>query len=292
MTASASRHSGGRWPRANAALLAALLATVALGSAHAQTRIERGRYLAQSIVACGNCHTPQGPNGPLAGMELAGGLQLDHPPLFTAYSANITPHMTSGIGAWSDAQIIAAIREGRRPDGTLIGAPMPIELYRSLSDADVQALVAYLRSVPAVDNKPPKSLYKMPLPASYGPPVGKVPEVPRSDRVAYGRYLAGPAGHCIECHTTPSADGRADYEKRLGAGGMAFTGPWGTSVAPSLLPANLQRYSDEQLKTIITTGVRPDGSRLKPPMGVPYYAKMSAPDLDALVAYLRTLPRP
>ncbi len=281
-------HSPKRWPRT----LAALLAAAALGSAQAQTKFERGRYLAQSIVACGNCHTPQGPNGALAGMELAGGLQIDVPQLFTAYSANITPHKTAGIGAWTDAQIIAAIREGKRPDGSLIGPPMPVALYRGLADSDVEALVAYLRSVPAVDNKPPKSVYKMPLPASYGPPVGAVPDVPRSDRVGYGRYLAGPAGHCIECHSSPGADGLPDFEKRLGAGGMSFTGPWGTSVAPSLLPTNLQRYSDAELKTIITTGLRPDGSRLKPPMGVPYYARLSAPDLDALVAYLRSLPRP
>ena len=144
--------------------VAALLAVAALASARAETPLERGRYLARSIVACGNCHTPQGPTGPLAGMDLAGGLQIDVPPMFTAFSANITPHKTSGIGAWSDAQIIAAIREGKRPDGSLIGPPMPIELYRGLSDTDVRALVAYLRSVPAVDNTPPKSVYKMPLP--------------------------------------------------------------------------------------------------------------------------------
>ena len=270
---------------------AALLAAAAFGSAHAETPLERGRYLTQTIVACGNCHTPQGPNGPLAGKTLAGGLQIDHPPAFTAYGANITPDKATGIGSWTDAQIVTAIREGKRPDGSLIGAPMPIELYRGLSDRDVRAIVAYLRTVAPVENKPPKSVYQVPLPASYGPPVGKVPDVPRKDLVAYGRYLAGPAGHCIECHSTPGADGRPDYEKRLGAGGMSFNGPWGVSVAPPITPANLQRYSDAQLKTIITTGVRPDGSRLKPPMAVPYYAGMSAADLNALVAYLRTLPR-
>lgn len=261
-----------------------------VGTAVAETRLERGRYLVNSIVACGNCHTQQGPNGPLAGMELAGGLVIDAPGAFTVHTPNITPDPATGIGRWTDAQIVAAIREGKRPNGTIIGPPMPIELYRNLSDEDVLAIVAYLRSVPAVVNTPPKSVYKIPLPPSYGPPVGKVAEVPRTDLVAYGRYLAGPAGHCIECHSSPGPNGAPDLQNRLGAGGETFHGPWGVSVAPNITPTGLARYTDAQVKTIITTGVRPDGSRLKPPMGVPYYAKMSSADLDALVAYLRSLP--
>jgi hypothetical protein len=71
---------------------------------------------------------------------------------------------------------------------------------------------------------------------------------------------------------------------------MQFRGPWGMSVAPNITPTGLKAYSDAALKMVITTGMRPDGSRLKPPMGTGYYARMSAPDLDALVAYLRSLP--
>jgi len=276
--------------RTKARIACALLAATALGAASAETRLERGRYLMQAVVACGNCHTPQGPTGPLPGMELAGGLELPAP-AFTAYSANITPDNATGIGRWTDAQIIAAIREGRRPDGSIIGPPMPIGLYRGMSDNDVQAIVAYLRSVTPVDNKVPKSEYRAPLPPSYGPPVNRVPDVSPGDKVAYGRYLAGPAGHCIECHSPPGADGAPDIENKLGAGGMALLGPWGVSVSANITPTGLQRYTDAEVKTIITTGVRPDGSHLKPPMAVPYYTKMRAADLDALVAYLRTLPR-
>jgi mono/diheme cytochrome c family protein len=150
--------------------------------------------------------------------------------------------------------------------------------------------VAYLRSVPAVENRVPKSDYRIPMPPSYGPPVGKVTEPARQDVVAYGRYLAGPAAHCIECHSGPDANGVPDTVNRLGAGGLAIKGPWGVSVGANLTPTNLKRYTDTQIKTIITTGVRPDGSRLKPPMAVPYYAHMKSGDLDAIVAYLRSLP--
>ena len=255
----------------------------------AETALERGAYLMKSIVACGNCHTPQGRDGPLPGKELAGGLRMEEPP-FTAYASNLTPDPETGLGRWTDAQIVTAIREGRRPDGTLIGPLMPIGLYRGMADSDAAAIVAYLRSVPAVKNPVPKSVYRMPLPPGYGPPVGRVADVPDTDPLVWGRYLAGPLGHCMECHSAPGPQGAPDLDKGLGAGGMAFNGPWGTSVAGNITPKGLARYNDADLKRVITTGVRPDGSRLKPPMGTSYYAHLKAADLDALVAYLRSLP--
>jgi mono/diheme cytochrome c family protein len=111
-----------------------------------------------------------------------------------------------------------------------------------------------------------------------------------ADPVVYGAYLAGPLGHCIECHSAPGANGAPDIVNGLGAGGFTFTGPWGTSVAANITPTRLARYSDQEIKTIITTGVRPDGTHLLPPMGVGYYGRISDADLSAIVAYLRTLP--
>jgi len=275
-------------PTFRLAALAALL-SAASATALADAKLDRGRYLVESIAGCGNCHTPQGPEGPLPGKALAGGQPIQDS-AFTAISANITPDTETGIGKWTDAQITLAIREGRRPDGSLIGPPMPFEQYRQLSDNDVAAIVAYLRSVPPVKNAVPRTRYPFPLPPAWGPPVGSVPDVPQGDKVAYGRYLAGPLGHCIECHSAPGPQGGPDLKNGLGAGGMSFPGPWGKSTAPNITPTGLKRYTDAQVKTLITTGVRPDGTRLLPPMGVPYYARMTAADLDAVVAYLRTLP--
>lgn len=269
------------------ALLASLAAAPAL--AQGQTPLERGRYLMNSIVACGNCHTPIGPQGPVAGQELAGRLLADEPP-FTAYASNITPDPETGIGRWTDDQIVAAIREGRRPDGSIIGPPMPIELYRGMADEDVRAIVAYLRAVPAVRNAVPRSVYRIPLPPSYGPPVGTVARPDPAQKLAWGAYLAGPLGHCTDCHSARLPTGAPDLEKGLGAGGMAFAGPWGISHAANLTPTGLSRWSDDQVKQMITTGNRPDGSRMNPPMGYGFYRNISAADLDALVAYLRTLP--
>ena len=276
----------------NGTYLIALVAIAALtaATARAETPLERGTYLMNSIVACGNCHTLQTPQGPAPGMELAGGLKIDEPGVFTAIAPNITPDAETGIGKWTDRQLITAIREGKRPDGSIMGPPMPFHLYRHVSDEDMAAIIAYLRAAKPVSNKVQKSEYKIPLPPSYGPPVtGAVAAVPKSDQVAYGGYLAGPLGHCIDCHSTPGPNGAADLVNKLGGGGFVFHGPWGQSVAPNITPNAIGKLSDDQLRKIITTGVRPDGTRLLPPMGVYYYKNISTDDLSAIVAYLRSL---
>jgi mono/diheme cytochrome c family protein len=158
-----------------------------------------------------------------------------------------------------------------------------------MADEDVNAIVAYLRSVKPIANKTAKSQYKIPLPPSYGPPVAKVAPVARADKVAYGKYLAGPAGHCLECHSTPGANGAPDVVNRTGGGGMHFNGPWGVSYAPNITPNGTGKYSDDDIKNAIAKGVRPDGSRLMPPMAYGYYRNIAPADLDAIVAYLRTL---
>lgn len=271
-------------------LSGALLVTLAFSPwARAETSLERGQYLMETIAACGNCHTQQTPEGPLPGMALAGGMEIAFPGQFTAYVPNITPDMKTGVGSWSEEELIRAIREGVRPDGSLIGPPMPIHLYRGISDEDVKALVAYLRSVPAIENEVPASQYDIPLPPSYGPPVGEVPSVDSADPVAYGAYLAGPVGHCIECHSPPGEHG-PDWEHQTGAGGFTFPGPWGESVSANITPTGLADWSDEEIEAVVRTGVRPDGSRLLPPMGVHYYAGIEESDMDAIVAYLRSLP--
>ena len=131
-------------------------------TAHAGDALaERGAYLVNGVVACGNCHNTRSPDMRfIEGMEFAGGLEVVEKP-FTAPVPNITPDMKTGIGAWSDGEIITAIR-----DGSLIGPPMPFSQYRNMSDSDVKAIVAYLRQVPVVSHKVEKSEYCMLLPAA------------------------------------------------------------------------------------------------------------------------------
>jgi mono/diheme cytochrome c family protein len=155
----------------------------------------------------------------------------------------------------------------------------------------VQAIVAYLRQVAPVKNAVPPSEYRIPLPESWGPPVDSVADVPRDDPVVYGAYLAGPLGHCIECHT-PLVEGVPDFD-RLGAGGNPFFGPWDVSVSRNITPhpeAGIGSWTDAQIKRAITQGISADDARLLPPMGFHYYANIDEADLDALVVYLRSLP--
>lgn len=276
-----------------AALAAALFGLCAALPAAAQSpAVERGRYLVETIGGCGNCHTPKGPTGQdLPGRNLAGGQVMEEPNLFRAVTPNITPDNETGIGRWTDAQIGHAIREGIRPDGRVLGPPMPFEFYRGISDADLTAMIAYLRTVPAVSNRVEASRYNFPLPPAWGPPVTTV-AAPADNPVARGEYLAGPLGHCMECHTPRGPDMQLQHNN-LGAGGLHITGPWGVAVTRNITPSRehgIGAWTDEQVITAITRAEAPGGRRLGPPMGYGYYARMTPSDLRDLVAYLRSLP--
>jgi mono/diheme cytochrome c family protein len=268
--------------------IAAVALAVGSTPALAETLLERGEYLVRGPAGCGNCHTPLGPEGPVEGQELAGRL-VEKNDAFTAIAPNITP--AGAVADWSDAELARSIREGIRPDGSLIGPPMPFEFYRRLSDTDLSAIVAFLRTVPAVENDPGESVYNIPLPPAYGPPVETVADVPRGVTVDYGEYLAGPVAHCMECHTPMGPQGRLT-ETDLGRGGFEFHGPWGISVAANLTSHEdgLAEYTDAEIADMITKGIEPDGEKLDPPMPYGYLARMTDDDLAAIILYLRSLP--
>ena len=270
---------------------AALAATALLATPlHAQSddAVTRGEYLVTGPAGCGNCHSPMGPEGFIAGQELGGRL-VEANDLFTAIAPNITP--AGRVAEWSDAELGRAIREGIRPDGSVIGPPMPFTFYRGLSDSDLSAIVAYLRTVPAVDHDPGQSAYNIPLPPAYGPPVDSVADIPAGVTVEYGAYLAGPVAHCMECHTPMGPMGPM-VETDLGRGGFEFHGPWGISVASNITSHEdgLVGYADDEIATMITQGMRPDGSPMFPPMPYGFLARMTADDLAAIILYLRSLP--
>jgi mono/diheme cytochrome c family protein len=274
-----------------AAAMAAVLVALAPAAGLAETPAERGKYLVNSIVACDNCHTPKGPNfQPIAGMEFAGGRVFSGPD-FRAVVPNITPDKETGIGNWTDDQIINAIRNGKRPDGTTIGPPMAIRFYRTISDSDVKAIVAYLRTLKPIRNQVEKSVYKVPPPENYGPTVTHVPDTPRTDKVAYGRYLAFSLGHCMECHM-PRKDGLPDYT-RVGGGRDDVVGAPGGGLitAPNLTPGNpngIAKWTDDQIKAAITTGMTPTRPLVRF-MAFDWYKNMAPEDLDDIVAFLRSL---
>jgi mono/diheme cytochrome c family protein len=266
----------------------AVMSTIAPASA--QTPAERGGYLVNTLMTCNNCHTPMGPQGPDFSKALSGGLSWDEPP-FKVTAPNITPDPDTGIGKWTDAQIKTALRKGKRPDGSNLAPIMPTGFYELLTDKDVDAIVAYLRTVKPVKNQAPAPVYKMAFQRDIPPSAEKpMAEADLSNPVKKGFYLVT-AAHCMECHT-PMDKGRHDF-KRLGAGGTEFPGPWGKSVSRNITShkeKGLGAWTDDEIKRAITQGIHKDGTKLKPPMGYPYYARMTPDDLNAVVAYLRTVP--
>ena len=134
----------------------------------------------------------------------------------------------------------------------------------------------------------PKSVYYMKLPPRYGPAIKTAIVTPqRTNKVKYGAYLAGPLGHCVDCHT-PYNDKGMD-RTRLGTGGAPFIGPWGVSVSRNITPRSLKTWSDVEIAYAIRTGKSRDGSALKPPMAFDWYQNLSDEDMSALIAYLRSL---
>lgn len=256
----------------------------------ADAKLVRGKYLVEGVLACANCHAVRDEKGAVvAAKGMAGGFEFADP-MFKSYAANITPDRETGIGKWTDAQLGKAIREGIRPDGSVIGPPMPIHFYRSISDADLAATIKYLRAQPAVENKVPKSTFNFPLPPNYGPPLSKVGAPAAKDKVAYGGYLVSIA-HCMECHTPRDEKGML-VQARLGAGGQNIKGPWGDSISRNLTPhaEGLRDWSDEQIASAIRTGKDRNGQPYKPPMAFDWYHNINDSDMAAIVAYLRTLP--
>jgi cytochrome c553 len=255
----------------------------------AETPIERGSYLVNTIGACGNCHARDTAFNRTP--DLAGGAEEDGE-VGHVVMPNITPDPETGIGKWTDAEIVVALRDGKRPDASIVGPPMPIPVYRELSDHDAQAIAAYLLSLKPVKNTLARSQYKITLPPSYGPPITHVDEPVTTDKVAYGSYLSG-FGHCVLCHTPPG-DGKPFNMSLAYSGGREF--PRFGEIAPSVSrnitsdpEEGIGKWSDNDIKQAITKGIRPDGTKLTGPMPYDWYAKMTPGDLDAVVAFMRTI---
>jgi mono/diheme cytochrome c family protein len=169
---------------------------------------------------------------------------------------------------------------------------MPSGFYEIMTERDLNAVVAYLRTIKPVSNKVPDPIYKMPQGHPI-PPGGDKPytEAMLTDKMKKGFYLAT-ISHCMECHTPFGERGR-DFANRLGAGGAEFPGPWGVVHSRNITSSKtkgLGDWTDAEIKRAITQGISKDGTKLTGPMGFPLYAKMTEADLDAVVAWLRTVP--
>jgi mono/diheme cytochrome c family protein len=267
--------------------------------------VARGEYLFQYSLNCWSCHGSQGSNSPSE--PQAGGFEFDLtnvglPGGFGyVYASNITSDPETGIGTWSDSELVRALREGLDPEGYLIFPIMEAEWWSGLSDEDALALVAYMRSLPPVRNEVPDNRLTFAAKALFALGVLKVqpaitePVVapPRGATVEYGEYLVYHASTCVGCHMPRDPNtGQFDLTRPF-AGGLFPIPDEGLSATGSNLtpdPATgIGNWTEEQFMTAMRTGLRPNGTVMLPYMPWPSYSRWNEDDLRAVWLYLRSL---
>ena len=245
--------------------------------------VVRGEHLVTVIGKCTDCH----------GANMGGRIFIDDA---DKMGRVIAPNLTKGAGGvgtlLTDAQMVRAIRRGIKHDSTS-ALIMPADDYQYFSDEDVAAVVAYVRSLPAVDNQLPQSTLgplgralsaagQLPvfMAEQVDPNIKFVKSVVADTSVDYGQYMAHTGG-CTGCHGPG-----------LSGGKIPGTPPeW--PAAANLTPTGLSKYSDEQIETILRTGKRPDGSAVNEIMPWKYTTKMTPLEMRATIKYLRTVaPKP
>ena len=269
---------------------AAGLFILALAFGAAAQDAKRGEYLSKA-AGCLGCHTEEKKDA----VPYAGGRVLKTP-FGSFFGPNITPHKEAGIGAWSEADFVRAMREGRRADGANLFPAFPYPSFTKMSDADLRDLWAYLRSLPAnaTPSRPHELgfLYRWRFLVTvwkwfFFNPGPLVADAAKSAVLNRGAYLVQALGHCGECHTPRNFLGGPKKSRFLA--GAKVEG----SSASNLTPTRLKKYGDGELKELLKTGITEDGDVLAESMSEVVRnttSQLTAPDLDAMVAYLRSLP--
>jgi len=279
--------------------IACVVLLVTSGGAMAASPAERGDYLVNTIMACGNCHTPRDADRRTIPEKAFSGGMTFATPAFIATAPNITPDLETGIGSWSDAEIKRALVQGIRPDhGRLAGAPlaaiMPANFYKALLPDDLDAIVAYLHTIKPIRNETPEPVYKAPVRRdSYPDAEAGFNKAMFVEPVRRGAYLVT-IGHCMECHSAWSR-GVSDFRNGLGRGGRGFPAPDGSpgSIAANITSdptAGIGGWTDREIARAITEGIGRDGRKLRPPMAYGFYAGLKQADLADIIAWLRTVP--
>ena len=289
-----------RPPRHLRPLAAAVIlwATLAAGAAAQQPdpeALKRGEYLFNA-GGCLGCHT----DAKNKGAPLAGGRALKTP-FGTFFGPNITPDPQHGLGRWSEADFIRAMRHGERPDGANLFPVFPYTSFTKINDRDLKDLWAYLRTVPAAAT--PNKAHDVGFPFGLRPGLtvwkwinftsgAFSPDVARSAEINRGAYLVQALAHCSECHTPRNLMGGLDTERAFAG---TPDGPEGERV-PNITPhpeTGTGKWSPGDLADLLKQGMTPDGDFVGGSMGEVVRnstGKLSDTDVKAIVAYLKALP--
>ena len=301
----------------------------------APTPVERGRYIMNNVAACTFCHTPLNPDGTRDNTRLFAGVDclIDIPPCFGMAGCMSPPDPNDGFGCISsrnltndatglknatDMQIKDAFTNGKRTDGKSLAPVMPYYIFHNMTDADANAIVAYLRTVPAVahtvqaNQQPWASMNDSPTPVASPLDLAGIPmpvsSFPNQAGALRGRYLTSQIGLCLDCHTNANPNPMdpipLDVTKYY-QGGRQFTAEQlGLSTVGGAYPpvintrnltpdaTGLMGWTALELKNAISKGKDQMGKAVCAAThgGVTAtYAALAPADLDDIVSYLQSL---
>lgn len=266
--------------------------------------VGRGEYLYKYSHACWGCHG----SALDATVPPTGGRMFDlsriGPGFGVFYAPNITPDKETGIGQWTDGEIVRALREGLRRDGTVLFPIMPIEALKGLSDEDALAIVAYLRTLHPVKSEVNPNEFLFPAKALIAFGIIKpekqitTPLVApqKKDTLAYGEYVANNASLCMDCHTPRNLQDGSFYRDSVFAGSTIWFGneeknPITKAYALNITSdkkSGIGMWTEDQFLDAVRAGMRPDGTALSTLMPYAYYGLMDEYDLKALFRYLQS----
>lgn len=275
--------------------------------------VERGRYLVEDVIGCVDCHTPRTQEGELdmdrylAGVDCFADADPSDPDFGCLPSRNLTNHET-GLMNRSDDEIKDMLTKGERPDGSALHPIMPYYVLGNMSDPDVEAIVAYLRTVEGVDHMVPDAQppFTVDMPAPRWPQAAipmPADDYPEKEAALRGRYLAGNIGVCMQCHTARDDRGRPMVDKAFQGGEVFERDSLGLPpvfpeqiVSPNITPhaTGIEKLSIDDIVATLKEGIDPtDDLPLCPPMpggAMPGYGNLIDRDAEDIAHYLLSIP--
>lgn len=265
-------------------------------------RIENGRYLANHVTVCMDCHSKRDWAlfaAPMVPTDIGGGgevfnQQMGFPGSF--YASNITP---AALGSWTDGEIFHAVTTGVSKDGRALFPVMASHRFGKMDKEDIYDIIAYLRTLKAVDKDIPQSQADFPVNFLINTMPQKavfVKKTKPADTVRYGAYLINAAG-CVDCHS--KTDKGSVIPGTEFGGGMAFKMPAGIVSSPNITmdkATGIGSWTKEmfvnRFKTFVAPSYSPariSNTEMNTPMPWAMYGGMKDGDLEAIYAYLKQL---
>lgn len=271
-----------------------IIAVMAQATEQQADSIKQGEYIAR-LAGCASCHTVDADKIHAGGYELL-------TPFGSIEAPNITPDIATGIGSWTFDDFWQAMHHGKGAEGKLLYPAFPYTAYTKMRRTDVQALFAYLQSLPAIQQENPDPSFEFPYNlraalyvwrAMYFSAGEYQDNAEQSEAWNRGAYLVQGAGHCDECHTTRNALGAVDQKAFL-VGGIIPEQNW---YAPNLSMqkgGDLEGWTQKDIVDLLKTGLSSKGSALGPMADVVRNSTqyMTDSDVKAVAVYLASLPAP